>query len=1012
MGSSINRLLLLGVAFHALAVLSVFDVYFQSTVVSSIPSANYTASAPAKRVVIFTLDGCRVDKLYKAVAHYADRYDLDPGGSDTAPVGSASRKPFLGNVMRQRGSWGVSHNHAPTESRPCHVALTAGMYEDPHAVTKSWKQHPVPFDSVFNQSSSAFIYGNKDVAPMLARHAPQATEEHYSAKEEGDMVREDTTLLDVWAYRKMKALFARGTEMRDPELYRKLHNDRLVIYCHFLGTDLTGPKYGADSREYLENIAVVDELIENTEKMIDAYYGNDGRTAYVVNSDHGMDLRGDHGDKDPSKTRTILIAWGAGVRGPITTSNTSIMGFDFDLPTQSRVEVQSRLKAQENEEETAAREWATLMNFTRKDVMQTDVAALISALAGLPYPRNSVGVLPFTYLADHKYRATALRANAMQLYQHALRIEEVKRARRGFLFVPYSSLHYRIPELKARIDEALDSISADNGHAIHNEAQRVVELSAQEIIAISRSAIMYYQKYDWWFLLGSAILGYVGLALIMTVAYLHPQKFRLRWVLVHVIDPNLAATVAVVMWWRFLADSPPTHYLYALCPLIFWNFIWKQRSKLYLALAFPGRAVWRQWSVQLGLTFLCLEFVVLGYQYRPAFSILFVLIALWPWAGSGKRATKSVRNTRMKQGLEKLMPSSFYWSVSCLLIAIFPCLPSDYDENMSFVRIGALLGLVAAFVTIRSLSNEKDKSYHWKLSLIPAFASVLVALFALQRTTNYVQNKEKLSFSLVATNWIVIILPPIWLIIQKRSQSKTSGFRVLTPNKESDLEHQQPGDDITPLLAIRLVAVQLALAPALIMLSTSYEVIFYVVFCCALVSWLLLEADQSVAGGIPRSRDVQRALMLLLFAQIAFFGTSSVASMTSFQMPSTRRFLTEPAPSVAQVLVALKILVPFVVVACAFRIILVLPSGAGSSEFIGKSRWMSRYYLLVFLLVDFLATHFLFLVNNEGSWKQMGNSIAEFCIINGQVALLPTIQLLSRVFVADLEFIDKECFTN
>ncbi|KAE8910522.1 hypothetical protein PF003_g5436 [Phytophthora fragariae] len=475
MSGSIARLLLLGVAFHALCILSIFDIYFQSPVESSIPSATYTSSPPAKRVVIFTLDGCRVDKLFKAVAHYADRYDLNPDSSSTAQVSSDSRAPFLGNVMRHRGSWGVSHNHAPTESRPCHVALTAGMYEDPHAVTKSWKQHPVPFDSVFNQSSSAFIYGNKDVAPMLARHAPQATEEHYTAREEVDMVREDTTLLDVWAYRKMKELFARGTATRDPELYRKLHDDKLVIYCHFLGTDLTGPKYGADSRKYLENIAVVDELIEKTEKMIDEYYGNDGRTAYVVNSDHGMDLRGDHGDKDPSKTRTVIIAWGAGVQGPIAINKTDDKGFDFDLPTQSRAEVQTRLKAQEKEEEIATREWATLTDFKRKDVMQTDVAALISALAGLPYPRNSVGVLPFTYLSENKYRATAMRANAKQLYLHALRKEEVKRAHRGFVFVPYAPLHHRVPDLEARIDEAVDSISEGISHAIHNEAHRVIE---------------------------------------------------------------------------------------------------------------------------------------------------------------------------------------------------------------------------------------------------------------------------------------------------------------------------------------------------------------------------------------------------------------------------------------------------------------------------------------------------------------------------------------------------------
>ncbi|POM72399.1 GPI ethanolamine phosphate transferase [Phytophthora palmivora] len=185
---SIARLLLLGVVFHALCIVSIFDIYFQSPVESSIHSSSYTSSPPAKRVIIFTLDGCRVDKLFKVVAHYTDHYDLQPDSNAAdSPFSSDTRVPFLGDVMRNRGSWGVSHNHAPTESRPCHVALTAGMYEDPHAVSKNWKQHPVPFDSVFNQSNNAFIFGNKDVAPILARHAPQATEEHYTAKEEVEM---------------------------------------------------------------------------------------------------------------------------------------------------------------------------------------------------------------------------------------------------------------------------------------------------------------------------------------------------------------------------------------------------------------------------------------------------------------------------------------------------------------------------------------------------------------------------------------------------------------------------------------------------------------------------------------------------------------------------------------------------------------------------------------------------------------------------------------------------------
>ena len=71
---------------------------------------------------------------------------------------------------------------------------------------------------------------------------------------------------------------------------------------------------------------------------------------------------------DPDNTRTPLISWGAGVRGPLPDSTPSSHD-DYSAP------------------------WG-LTHLLRHDVEQADVAALMSTLIAAEWPVNSVGVLP------------------------------------------------------------------------------------------------------------------------------------------------------------------------------------------------------------------------------------------------------------------------------------------------------------------------------------------------------------------------------------------------------------------------------------------------------------------------------------------------------------------------------------------------------------------------------------------------------------------------------------------
>lgn len=1013
-----TALLVLGVVFHAVYVLSIFDIYFKSPVVAHIESVQYAATSsstasssllapPAQRLIVFVADGCRADKFFEVNATSSTSSSLDASQPE-------ARVSFLRRMVETQGSWGVSHTRVPTESRPGHVALFAGMYEDVSAVTKGWQDNPVDFDSIFNQSRHAWLFGSPDIVPMFARNVPQATERHYSHEEE-DFAK-DASELDVWVYDQFAALFERAAS--DPALEQKLRSPQLLFFCHFLGIDTNGHAHRPGSSDYLNNIALVDELVEKIYRLVEDFYDYDGKTAYVFSADHGMSNKGAHGDGDPSNTRTPLVAWGAGVDGPVSVRQTTAAAgakraFQIDLPTQSRAHVEAQLQAQQQQEAAAARDWGSLLNLARKDVMQADVAPLISSLLGLPYPRNSVGVLPFTFLAQGPYRAKAVLSNAQQLLLHARRKEQEKEARTLLFFAPLKAFRAQVPRLSQQLAAAWTTQDLE-----------LVERLSQELIAVCLDALEYLQRYDWGFLLSVIVLGYTGWMLVLAIAFLHPTRFNLG-MLVQPSDVRLWFLLFGAFVFLALESSPLTYFLYVGFPVVFWNFVWSHRHLLRVVAdddtsntrkeKTKTTSRWRPWA-EGAFVVLCLELVVLGFERRFIFGVVFSLLSVWPWLNGSFAAESADRETSSNRMTLQA------WTASCLFISVFPYLPTEYGEHTLLVVVGGLALLAFALATVVAQSSSASSFKNdpratgnsSKVSWTLTFAVVGASLVTVQWTMSYLEAKRKPPVLLTLTNWVLSIAPIVVLLV--RLALKTP-LRTGTSGHDSELEGDEDNVKLQTKMLRRMVEIVLAVSPAYILLSISYEVFFFLALCCVLRSWIVLEAQLAMTTATGPSspssstlrHEVRRAFFFLLLVKIAFFGTGNVASMSSFEISSTYRFVTVFAPFLMGALLVIKLLIPFLVVACAFHVVLELShvNKSLSPSAAAVRHPPSRYFLLVVAMADFLALHFLFLVKNEGSWKEIGNSISMFGIVNALIVFVPLLFLLARLFVRDLLLQDK-----
>ncbi|XBH78559.1 hypothetical protein VPH35_104761 [Triticum aestivum] len=954
-------LVVLGIVLHAVYMLSIFDIYFKSPIVHGMaPVPPRLSAPPAKRLVLLVV---RVLKILVAAADglRADKFfEPDERGR--------YRAPFLRGVIEEKGRWGVSHARPPTESRPGHVAIIAGFYEDPSAVTKGWKANPVEFDSVFNQSRHTISFGSPDIVPIFCSSLPHSTWGSYPHEYEDFAT--DASFLDHWSFDQFEGLLNRSLD--DVKLRQLLLQDKLVIFLHLLGCDSNGHAHRPYSSIYLNNVKVVDEIAERMYNLMESYF-NDNRTAYVFTADHGMSDKGSHGDGHPSNTDTPLVAWGAGIRSPkfLAYTDKPDDGFRFvddhrhDMPTPQN--------------------WA-LEGFERVDVNQADIAPLMATLVGLPCPLNSVGNLPSHYLKLSKSdEVEAVLANTKQILNQFLRKSEQKQSS-SLYFKPFKPL----VNYSSVLDRIEDLISARD----YKTAMKYSE----ELRSMALAGLHYFQTYDWFMLMTTITLGYIGwmanLILHVLQSYTTFPANLLKRTQVYPKNTSMKVYIGGCLFMGLssiillLEKSPPLYHAYVFVTIFLWTRIVQNYEFM--------KSAWRElfnmpfkYNMNLLISsvaaLLILEFLVMSFFDRKLYTWCFLALGI-------------LASVCGAFSIEASPAVAIYTWLACWFLSVFTLMPAEIPENNNLVIFsGALIILIAMASRWATINTTTFWLY-------------------LNRANKQAPKSSKLFFVQVILISVSSIM--VWLTTSHRSQHKelhllhqlinwcVAGFAMALPL-------------FSPCSVLsRLTSIFLGFAPPFLLLSIGYEAVFYSAFALVLMGWTFLEsanlycsegsnsschsglADGSVYGYDERClqlSDLRIPLLFMILFNVAFFGTGNFASIASFEISSVYRFITIFSPFLMTALLIFKLFIPYMLVICTFSAI---------TKIVRIPR--IGCYFLVILLSDVMTIHFFFLVQNTGSWMEIGNSISHFAIVSAQVVFVLLLFALTNIYTKDIEVSSRQ----
>lgn len=240
---------------------------------------------------------------------------------DSVPFDMAfdpKKMPYLAG-LRSRATWGEARTEEPTMTGQMVYTIATGARPYLYGVVRNWRQNRMPHETFFDGLGSAglriHLYGDMPWVEMFGDRFDRAVvqpEEGRTAAGRPVIWEHAVNELDRWVI---------------PQLDRALTKpDFDVLLWHLHGTDLVMHKYLRDSRLTGDKLRWADLLLEGLVGQLD-----DGRTTFLLLSDHGCAINGRHGYEDAGARSTFYALFGPKI---VRNQRRDILQVDFS-PTVS-----------------------------------------------------------------------------------------------------------------------------------------------------------------------------------------------------------------------------------------------------------------------------------------------------------------------------------------------------------------------------------------------------------------------------------------------------------------------------------------------------------------------------------------------------------------------------------------------------------------------------------------------------------------------------------------------------